>query len=90
MTSIMYDFTACVAQQLLGHCVLSKQNKLCSIHRVIQYIVNIYSFEELAKNMKKTDYLETKFDGTVGSALKLGYNSLFHVMALTDSLLTLS
>lgn len=28
--------------------------------------------------MMKTDYLETKFAGTVGSALKLEYNSLLH------------
>lgn len=40
--------------------------------------------------MMKTEYLETKFAGTVGSALKLEYNSLFYIMAFMDSLLTLS
>lgn len=88
MTLVMNDFTTCVVQQWLGHCALNKENKSCSIHREIQYAANIYSFEEVAKNMRKTDYLKAKFGGMVDSALKLGYHSL--LMALTDSLLTLN
>lgn len=57
----MKDFIPYVVKQLLVHCVLTKQNNNVAFIEYYGYIINVQSLEDLAKNVMKTQYCETKF-----------------------------